>query len=173
MLLTLCPLRPPGEMPDSKHCACVPLHAPRQGGVACLGVRGRNLPAGGKKGGRHPLLPTVTPNPLGSPPKILPESTTPVFLMPASPIRPGKLRGDMVFGVVGRRKAPSHPQWGGGGRDQVAQKAGKGTEESKKPNCTYQLSWSHQQWVPVMVGPPLTTASPNLSSICLAPAASG
>lgn len=32
---------------------------------------------------------------------------------------------------------------------------------------------SHQRWVPVMVGPLLTLTSPNLSSICLAPAASG
>lgn len=78
----------------------------------------------------------------------------------------------MVIGAMGREIPP---RGGGGGTIWPTQQAGKGMEEGKEPNCTYSPAFleSHQRWVPVMVGPLLTLTSPNLSSICLAPAASG
>lgn len=93
-------------------------------------------------------LPTVTPNPLGSPPKILPESTAPVFLKPASPTWPGKFRGVTVFGVVGREKPPvPHPPHGVvvvGTR--WPNKLAKEQRRARNPTAlVHQLSWNHQQ----------------------------
>lgn len=48
-------------------------------------------------------------------------------------------------------------------------------EGGKEPNCTHSPAFleSHKRWVPATVGPLLTVISPNLSSTCFAPAASG
>lgn len=88
-------------------------------------------------------LPTVTPNPLGSPPKVLPESTAPVFLKPASPTWPEKLRGVTVFGVVGREKPPPHGVVVVGTR--WPNKLAKEQRARNPTALVHQLSWNHQQ----------------------------
>lgn len=49
------------------------------------------------------------------------------------------------------------------------------SQGGKEPNCTHSPAFleSHQRWVPATVEPLLTPTSPNLSSTCLAPEASG
>lgn len=58
-------------------------------------------------------------------------------------------------------------------RNQMDQQAGKGMKRGKEPNCTHSPAFleSHQRWVPATKELLLTSASPNLSSTCLAPAA--
>lgn len=72
----------PEEVPTSKQCACVPMCVLRWGG-GHMAEHQAQQPTCGKR--RDPPLPVVTPDPLGPPPKILPESTAPVFLKPVSP----------------------------------------------------------------------------------------
>lgn len=117
--------QPPGKLPTQSAVAVCLCSSPgRMGwsGSTPLEREGQALPS-----------PHGPPNPSASPPKILPGSTAPVFLKPASSTWPVRLSGVMVFGVT-RREMPS---MGGGGRDQMAQQAAKGKKESKKPNCTY------------------------------------
>ena len=71
----------------------------------------------------------------------------------------------------GEGDAPMGWRW----RNQKDQQAGKGMKGGKEPNCTPSPAFleSHQCWVPGTVEPLLTPTSPNLSSTCLAPEASG
>ena len=89
--------------------------------------------------------------------------------------------GCHVIGALGRKMPP----WGGSGgtiwTNRLAKgpygptgwqrnEGGQGTQ-----GCTHSPAFleSHKHWVPATVGPLLTALSPNLSSTCFAPAASG
>lgn len=119
MLSTLCP---PGPPRGGAHLEAV---CERASACAEMGwghvAEGRGSNTCGKRRDRHALLPMVTPDPLGSPPKILPEPTAPVFLKPVPPTWPGKLRGVMVFGVMGREGPDDPTSWQTNRREQETQ----------------------------------------------------
>lgn len=114
--MTLCP---PGPPRGGAHleAVCMRASACAEMGWGRTAEGQGQQPTCGKRRARHSLLPTGTPNPLGSPPKILPEPTAPAFLRPVSPTWTGKLRGVTVFGVTGREGPDDRTSWQMSGRE--------------------------------------------------------